>query len=73
MWVIWIEKRPYFYHISEKYLLSYDFHCLNSLVTYHLIIIGTKLKSTQEIFQSFVVAPRSNNNTISKIWIQICC
>ena len=51
MWVIWIEKRPYFYHISEKYLLSYDFHCLNSLVTYHPIIIGTKLRVLKKCFK----------------------
>ena len=51
MWVIWIEKRPYFYHISKKYLLSYDFHCLNSLVTYHPIIIGTKLGALKKCFK----------------------
>ena len=46
-----MRKRPYFYHISEKYLLSYDFHCLNSLVTYHPIIIGTNLRALKKCFK----------------------
>ena len=46
-----LRKRPYFYHISEKYLLSYDFHCLNSLVTYQPIIIGTNLRALKKCFK----------------------